>query len=52
MARLQKNMDRLNVAYNKYGLEMNVKKTKFMLIIKGQIDTRTKKIKLILNNLK
>jgi len=34
MVHLQKSMDRLYIAGNKYGLEMNIKKTKFMLITK------------------
>jgi hypothetical protein len=50
MAHLQRSMDRLYSACNKYGLEMNVKKTKFMLITKDQIDTRNNEFKLILNN--
>jgi len=51
MAHLQRSMDRLYIACNKYGLEMNVKKTKFMLITKDRTDTHNNnKFKLILNN--
>lgn len=50
MVHMQKSIDRLYVACNKYGLKINVKKTKFILITKDQTDTRNNEIKLILNN--
>jgi hypothetical protein len=50
MAHLQRSMDSLYIACNKYGLEMNVKKTKFMLITKDRTDTDNNEFKLILNN--
>ena len=50
MAHLQRSIDRIYIACNKYGLEMNVKKTKFMLIMKDRTDTRNYKFKLIVNN--
>jgi hypothetical protein len=43
-------MDRLKITYNKYELEMNVKKTKFILITKDQIGTRNNEFKSILIN--
>lgn len=50
MVHQQRSMERLYIACNKYGLEVNVKKTKFMLITKDQTDTLNKEFKLILNN--
>jgi len=50
MAHLQRSIDRIYIACNKYGLEMNVKKTKFMLITKNRTKTRNNKFKLIVNN--
>jgi len=50
MTHQQRTMDRLNIACNKYGLEINVKKTKFMLITKDQTDTCNNESKLILDN--
>lgn len=46
MVHLQRSIGRLYVARKKYGLEMNVKKTKFMLVTKNQTDTRNNEINL------
>jgi hypothetical protein len=51
MVHLQRNTDKLDyITCNKYGLEINVKKTKFMLITKDQIDTHNNEFKLIFKN--
>lgn len=47
---MQRSMDRLNVTCRKYGLQMNFKKTKFMLLTKVQINTHNNEMKLILND--
>lgn len=45
MAHLQRTMNWLYVACDKYGLEMNVKKTKFIFITNDQADTRNNEFK-------
>uniref|UniRef100_A0A8D8V3E1 Craniofacial development protein 2 n=1 Tax=Cacopsylla melanoneura TaxID=428564 RepID=A0A8D8V3E1_9HEMI len=47
---LQRIMEKLNVKCNKYGLMMNVKKTKFMVLTKKQDIAQNNTLKLTINN--
>ena len=50
MHHLQSSLDKLNISCNKYGLKMNEKKTKLMIITKDKNSTRYNHMQLKLNN--